>query len=179
MFEVTLIVLLVVMWTIPDVIPWNVAAASWCCVAVLVAVRIVRKEWLGKVLRVILYLSIPFAAYLSETDPHPGIPRTILVVFDAAFVALVLLVVMTLKVTRRRRGFRVTPMDFLTVFVALAAPNLPGAQVEPLNLGLLSAKILVLFFSLEVWMGELRGDWRLPFRTTLGVFGVVGVRGFV
>ena len=177
-FEIGLIALLVATWAIPDGIPWNVAAASWGCVAVLGAVRIVRQEWLGTVLRVILYLSIPFAVYLSETDPHPGIPPSLLAGYDMAFGALVLLVVMTLKLTRRNRGFRVTPMDFLTIFVALVAPNLPDARVEALNLGMLSAKILVLFFSFEVLMGELRGDYRLLFRTTFGVLGIVGVRGF-
>jgi hypothetical protein len=58
-------------------------------------------------------------------------------------------------------------------------PNLPDARIEQRNLGLLSAKIIVLFFGCEVLMGELRGNYRSLFCTTLGTLGLAGIRGLL
>lgn len=176
-FEGVLIGLLWMTWVIPDGVPRELALGAWGGAAFLGVVWLFRRDWLGAALRVTLYLSIPFAVYLSETDPSAQLPMVLLDVFDGAFAVLAVLLVMTLKFTRRNRGFRTTPMDFLTIFIALVVPNLPDVRIEQLNLGLLSAKIIVLFFACEVWMGELRGNYGSLFYSTLGILGIAGMRG--
>jgi UDP-GlcNAc:undecaprenyl-phosphate GlcNAc-1-phosphate transferase len=171
--------LLLVTWVIPDWVPSNLSLFAWGCGVAVGGVWIFRKEWLGNALRVSLYLSIPFGVYLSETEPSGWIPEILLDACDIAFGILVVLVVLTLKFTRRNRGFRTTPMDFLTIFITLVIPRLPDAQLQQYNLGLLSAKIIVFFFSYEVLMGELRGEYKSLACATLGVLVLVGIRGFM
>lgn len=171
--------LLLVTWVIPDWVPSNLSLFAWGCTVAIGGVWIFREEWLGNALRVSLYLSIPFAVYLSETEPSGWIPEVLLDAYNLAFVVLVVLVVMTLKFTRRNRGFRTTPMDFLTIFITLVIPQLPDAQLQQYNLGMLSAKIIVFFFSYEVLMGELRGEYQSLACATLGVLVLVGIRGFI
>jgi len=48
-------------------------------------------------------------------------------------------------------------MDFLILFIALIVPNLPDAQIKGYHLGMIATKIIVLFFSFDVLIGELRG----------------------
>jgi UDP-GlcNAc:undecaprenyl-phosphate GlcNAc-1-phosphate transferase len=99
--------------------------------------------------------------------------------YNFSFGILAVFVLLTLKFTRRRKGFKVTPMDFLILFIALVVPNLPDAQIRGYHMGLVAAKIIVLFFTLEVLIGELRGKLnRLGF-ATVGALLIMSVRGFI
>jgi len=95
------------------------------------------------------------------------------------FGALAFFMVMTLKFTRRQKGFKATPMDFLILVIALVVPNLPDPMIRGVQMGELAAKIIVLFFSFEVLLGELRGSMN---RLTLGVLAglaLLALRGIV
>ena len=87
--------------------------------------------------------------------------------------------VLTLKFTRRQKGFRATPMDFLILFIALIVPNLPDPQIQSLDMGLIATKIIVLFFSLEVLLGELRGKMTKLVTMTVAAMVLVAVRGLI
>ena len=92
---------------------------------------------------------------------------------------LALFVVMTLKFTRRRKGFRATPLDFLILVIALVVPNLPDPQIRSFNMGFLAAKIIVMFFSFEVLLGELRGEMNRLAVSTLAALLIVAVKGLI
>ncbi len=77
--------------------------------------------------------------------------------FNLNFVVLVFFAVMTLKLTRRREGFKLKPIDFIILFVAIVVPNLPDTAVNSYHAGPLATKIVVFFFTFEVLVGELRG----------------------
>jgi len=68
-------------------------------------------------------------------------------------------------------------MDFLTLFIVLAAILLPGSYFRDARIGFVAAKTIMLFFSYEVLIGELRGENRLIVVTTMAALAVVGVRG--
>ena len=86
--------------------------------------------------------------------------------YNYSFVFLVFFVILTLKFTRRRRGFKVTPMDFLILFIALVAPYIAGTYTAHKEIGAVAAKTIMLFFSYEVLIGELRGRFdKLTFAT--------------
>jgi UDP-GlcNAc:undecaprenyl-phosphate GlcNAc-1-phosphate transferase len=70
-------------------------------------------------------------------------------------------------------------MDFLILFIALVLPNLPDAQIRSYNMGLLAAKIIVLFFTCEVLIGELRGRVNRLGLATVGALVIMSVRGFI
>jgi UDP-GlcNAc:undecaprenyl-phosphate GlcNAc-1-phosphate transferase len=71
-------------------------------------------------------------------------------------VAVVVLAVLTLRFTRRTKGFKATPTDFLILFLALVFPYLLANYIPFENPSMAAVRIIVLFFGYEVLIGELR-----------------------
>ena len=67
------------------------------------------------------------------------------------------------------RSFRVTALDVLVVFVAVAVPNLPGTVAMPAHLGASIAKLIALLYGLETLLGAAARWWRLPSLAALGL----------
>jgi hypothetical protein len=96
--------------------------------------------------------------------------------YSGLFGLLTLAVVLRLRLSRERR-FEVTPPDLLVIFVALALPNLPGLRGAPSNLGLSVAKLVVLFYALEM-LAEHSARTRAWLRWGGILFlGILAVRG--
>ncbi len=116
-----------------------------------------RRDLLEAVLRIAFFLTVPLVLRMGQVGPAEWIPAAVLRWYPLAFGLLALLVVMTLKFTRRQKGFKATPMDGLIVLIALVVPNLPDPAVRSAQMGDLAVRIIVMFFALEVLLGELRG----------------------
>ena len=159
---------------IPRFFAWVTLGLS---VLLLVSLLLSRK-WLFLALRVCLYLTIPVIIYQTNIGPSPLIGSYLLKLYNLSFLVVIALMFLTLRLSRRA-GFQSTPMDYLIIFIALAVPNLPGAQIGAAGMGLAATKIIVLYFSFEVLMGELRGKLTLLGITTLLTLAVVCVRGFM
>jgi len=115
--------------------------------------------WLARALRMTIYLFVPFAVYLSETSVHQwldGTPRTM---FNTLFGIFAVLILVISKFSRRTGGFKSSPMDFLIIILAVAVPNLPNNNVIDYQYGLIAAKVIMLYFSFEVLLAELRGKY--------------------
>ncbi len=128
-----------------------------------------------------LYLLIPLIVYLGTTDTRWSTEshEYIDFIYNSFFVFIVLFVILTLKFTRRKRGFKVTPMDFLIFFIALVAPYVAGTYTRYSEIGAMAAKTVALFFSFEVLIGELRGRFdKLTFATVCVLVALVA-RGFL
>ena len=138
-----------------------------------------KKQWIGFTLQLALYLMIPLIIYLGETDMAQWMMNPFERPYDLSFGFLALFVIFTLKFTRRRKGFKITPMDFLILFIALVVPNLPDEQIQSYHMGLLAAKIIVLYFTYEVLIGELRGKLKHLGLSTTAALVVMGVRGLI
>ena len=159
---------------IPFYLAWSAVGAFLILLLTLVFFR----KGMGAVLRIALYLVIPFVVYLSSDNDATliGIPAE--QIYNLSFGAIALLAILTLKFTRRTSGFRVTPMDFLILFFALVVPNIPDPHVVSYHMGLVAAKIIVLFFTFDVLMGELRNKHTWLCLNTMGALVVVSVKGF-
>jgi UDP-GlcNAc:undecaprenyl-phosphate GlcNAc-1-phosphate transferase len=147
------------------------AASAFCWAA--------RREFLPTVLRMAFYLTVPLVLRMGQVDPAHWIPPAALWASTLCFGVLTFFMVMTLKFTRRQKGFKATPMDFLILVIALVVPNLPDSMIRSVQMGELAVKIIVLFFSFEVLIGEVRGSMN---RLTLGVLAglaLLAVRGIV
>jgi len=99
--------------------------------------------------------------------------------FNIAYGALAFFVILTLKFTRRRKGFRVTPMDFLVLFVAVVMPYFPNAYLQSAQMGIVATRIVVVIFSYEVLIGELRGLLRGQAFVAAGALIFVALRGML
>lgn len=135
-----------------------VCAAS--CVAILAA-YCCRKAWLPGLLRFVLYLLIPFSVYLTGEPVARTAASFPTRLYNASFGAVAVLVILITKLSRRKSGFRSTPLDFLICILALVVPNLPNVHGGDVAVGLIAAKILLLYFSFEVLKAELRDDMEL------------------
>ena len=137
-----------------------------------------RKGWTASLIEVSVFLMIPFLVYLSEKDVVYLMNTTLVKAYAFSFGLLVVFVLLTLKFTRRK-GFRTTPMDFLILFVALVVPYLPDERIRDWQMGLVAAKIVVLFFTFEVLKGELRMDTKKLGVTGIMALMIVSLRGFI
>jgi len=138
--------------------PYLVIAA----LAFLLAIGLVwffAKRWLATILRMTIYLFVPFAVFLSETSTHywlDGVPRSL---FNMLFGIFSVLILIISKFSRRTSGFKSSPMDFLIIILAVAVPNLPNSHLQEYQYGLVAAKVIMLYFSFEVLLAEVRGRY--------------------
>lgn len=164
---------------LPEKNPPLLAGLSAGMILLILLTRFVKPQWLAGALRLSIYLAVPFLVYLSEKDLSPWVSEKIKIVYDLSFMGLAFWVIMTLKFTRRTKGFKSSPMDFLILFIALVVPNLPDAQIQSYHLGSIAAKVIVLFFSYEVLIGELRGRLDQLALWTIAALGVFTLKGII
>ncbi len=165
-------------FAVPEV-PFYLAVISLVLAAVLLPVLFFLKDWLREALALALYSLIPFLIFLNETEGKGALPDTITTVHNIVYVFFAVLVILTLKLTRRQKGFKTTPTDFLVILLALTVPVVLSVEPNITRIGPISAKIIMLFFSYEVLIGELRGRLNWLSGATLAALGVTAVRGLI
>jgi len=177
--EFVLPLLVIVSCLIPADIPVYFSWVSLALTAALAFTWIFFRDWLTGLLRISFYLLVPTVLWLGKTHVASWIEPGAMQVYHLAFVALAMFVVLTLKFTRRQKGFKATPMDLLILVIALVVPNLPDPAIQSFNMGFLAVRIIVLFFSFEVLVGELRGMLPRLGVATVAALLVLAVRGLV
>jgi UDP-GlcNAc:undecaprenyl-phosphate GlcNAc-1-phosphate transferase len=161
---------------LPVDIPLYLSAGAFLVALCLFVATWLRQSWLYWILRTCFFLIAPFVVYLEHKGLEAWPAENVRTLYVLCFGALAVVSILTLKFTRRTKGFRPSPMDFLILIIALIVPNLP----EPLggrHLGLMAVQIIVFFFSFEVLLGELRGAYRWPALTIGGALLLLGIRG--
>jgi UDP-GlcNAc:undecaprenyl-phosphate GlcNAc-1-phosphate transferase len=143
---------------VPANIPFYYSVLFFFLATLTTVTMIFMKTWLAGTMRVSYYLLVPHILRQSQIDVVSWMGSRAIQVYNLSFLALAAFIVLTLKFTRRKKGFRVTPMDFLILFIALVVPNLPDPNIQSLQMGYFATKMIVLFFSFEVLLGELRGQ---------------------
>ena len=152
------------------------AAVSGC---ILMTALILKPEWSGIALKLSIYLLVPIIIYQSEINPAAWVNLALERGYNVLFVVVALLVLLVMKFTRRKSGFKSTPMDFLILFIALVIPNIPDAQIRSYQMGMIAAKVICVYFGYEVLIGELRTDYkRLSYVTIITLLLICG-RGFI
>jgi UDP-GlcNAc:undecaprenyl-phosphate GlcNAc-1-phosphate transferase len=171
--------LLIFLCLLPATPPRYVSVgAAVLCLGIFLSL-VANNGWMVEILRLSLYLSIPFLIYLGELHTSQSINGQWMHFYNLSFAGLALFVVLTLKFTRRKQGFKVTPMDFLILFIALVLPNLPHEYLHSHQVGIIAAKVIVLFFSYEVLVGELRGKLNGLGIATMAALAIVSLRAFL
>lgn len=162
---------------IPSTIPRYFSFLAVLFVILIASSYIFKKAWLGDTVRVAMYFIIPTLLYLSERNAVTWMTHQYTLTYDLSFLVLTFFVILTLKFTRRQKGFKVSPMDFLILFIVLIVPILPDQRIQSYHLGMLASKIIVLFFSYEILVGELRGKSESLSLAVLATFSVIALRG--
>ncbi len=165
---------------LPTAVPVYFQIVSAGLLGMLLFIWLLNKNWLRRIgLSLVLYLFIPFLIFMSVDQAALVLDGKLLRVMMAACLLMIFFVVLTLKFSRRKKGFHVTTMDFLIIFLVLIVPFISGAYLQYKNFGLIVAATIMLFFSFEVLIGELRDRLnRLALLTSASLLVVV-MRGFV
>jgi UDP-GlcNAc:undecaprenyl-phosphate GlcNAc-1-phosphate transferase len=162
----------------PAKIPQYVSITAFCASVLIIAVYFAGKKYVEACLRLVLYLTIPLVLYCIEDGRALWLNEQALFLYRLCFGIIVVLVMLTVKFSKRSRGFRMSTMDFLIIFIAVTVPNLTGQLVQHFNLGLLAVEIIVFFFGYEVLINELREKFDVLAAATLAAMVVLGVRGY-
>ena len=176
--EIGFIFLLLYSCFLPQHIHTYFSLGTMAVLAVILIIWQFRKSWTTSIIEISIFLMIPFLVYLSEKDVAYLINTALVKAYSFSFGVLVVFVLLTLKFTRRK-GFKTTPMDFLILFFALVVPYLPDEKIRDWQMGLVAAKIVVLFFTFEVLKGELRMDTKKVGVAGIMALIIISLRGFV
>ena len=126
----------------------DVRLAVWALTAIMLLQLVIRRGAdLGVIDKGVLYAIVAAFVFTDVAIPlgERLIPR-----LDWALVLLVALSTVVALRSSPSRGFGVTPLDVLILFVTLVVPNLPGLDVLPGFAPLAVAKLVVLCYALEV-----------------------------
>lgn len=159
---------------LPGKIPGHASAAALGFGVFLVALWVFGRKWMGMGLRLVFYLAIPLVLYLGKGERAAWIGPEMLTGYHLLLVVSSFFVILTIKFSHR---FRVTPLDFLIILIALVVPNLPDQFIRGQNLGFLAVELIVLLFGYEVLMTELRGKFDALTVSTLAGLAIVAIRG--
>ena len=155
--EFGLPLLLTITCLVPAKIPGYFAVVAGALSLLLIGTLLTRPSASAAILRIGLYIIVPFLVYLAEAVIRE-LPLNLYRLYHVAFGVMVLFVILTLKFTRRRKGFKTTPMDFLVLFIALLVPNIPDTRILSMHMGMIAAQMIAFLFGFEVLIGELRGE---------------------
>ena len=155
--EIGFPLLVIATCSMPADISFATSIVAAALALLILGISLYKPTGLPGILRLVVYFFLPLIIYNVEINRLAWIPDEFMRWFNLNFVVLVFFAVLTLKFTRRKEGFKLKPIDFIILFVAIVVPNLPDTAVKGFQVGSLATKIVVFFFVFEVLVGELRG----------------------
>lgn len=176
--EIGFIFLLLFTCFLPEHIHIYFSISSLALLGLILLAWQIKKEWVFFVIEISIFLMIPFLIYLSETDVSYLSNTTLIKAYSLSFAFLIFFVLLTLKFTRRS-GFKTTPTDCLILIIALVVPNLPDEKIQYWQMGFVATKIIVLFFTYEIFKGELRLNTKKLSVAVILALLVISIRGFI
>jgi UDP-GlcNAc:undecaprenyl-phosphate GlcNAc-1-phosphate transferase len=172
-------IIVLVSCMVPENVPRAFSLFTGLLIIPILMTQSFKRDWLAGVLRTVDFLFVSVLIYVGETSTASWMNGVLAQAYNLSFGVLALFSILTLKFTKRRKGFKTSPVDFLILFIALVVPNMPDERIRALHMGLVAAKIIVLFFSFEVIVGEVRGKLNKLALFTLFALAVSSVRGFL
>jgi UDP-GlcNAc:undecaprenyl-phosphate GlcNAc-1-phosphate transferase len=174
----TQLVFFVYCLTLRDV-PVYLGTVAMVLMALIFIVWLVKKAWMLGALRLVLFAMIPYLVFMSQLNLPAWGSIHAQFYTNLAFAALAFLAVMTLKFTRRHRGFKANPFDYLIIFTSFIITSIPEIKHSVEDISLITAKMIALFFAFEVMLGETRGEVVKLNIFMLIALGTVAVKAFI
>lgn len=127
--------------------------------------------------RAVAYITAVIVVYLAQAMPGPL--AEFILQRNIFFGALAVAVAIGFRFSSAD-GFRMSPMDFLVIFIAIAVPNLPGSHFQNANIGEGIAKLIVLFYGIELVLSNIQKHWNLMRLMFCCILVLLGIRsGFM
>jgi len=147
--------LIIITCLLPGQMPRFISIFAVFLIAAIGLTHVVWPAHQKNVLRLAVYFFMPFVIYYSETRMVSWIYVEWQIAYNLLFFVLLFFAIATLRSTRRRSHFRITPFDYALLFTAIVVPNLPFIGMHDFQFGAVAAKIIVLYFVSEVLFGEM------------------------
>ena len=128
-------------------------------------------------LRLLVFMVIALMVYLYSRYPVQGIAGLSAVEY-AFFGVLALAIVISVRVAETER-FRVTPLDYLVVLIALALVLVPEESLQSSGVVEMALHAILLFYGAELAMRQMKSRWNLFTGSMLVSIGTVAARGLV
>lgn len=127
--------------------------------------------------RLILFVTIGFSVYLLTNFPVNWLSNQIDLVF-MYFTVMIILGFVTIKISSGNE-FRITPLDYLVIALALLIEFLPGENVIRENIIWMIVQIIILFYACELLIQNMK-DRRNRFSGTIMLaLALIAYRGLV
>ena len=127
--------------------------------------------------RAIIYVTAAFVTYLETRHTNHNLPW--FTAIELTYFALLAIAVALAVRFGNDRGFKATPMDFLVVTLVLALGLLSQNQTLPPNVGMMTAKLVIIFYGCELILSYVRTRWNALSMSTIATLSVLGVRGLL
>lgn len=150
--------------------------AAVLALALLVRLTLGYRVWF-LLLRLLMFMAIALVVYLSSRHP----PEGVLGLEWAGYVffgVLALAIIVGVRVAERER-FRVTPLDYLVVLIALALAVVPETSLEASGVVEMALHAILLFYAAELAMRQMRNRWNAFTASILVSLCVVASRGIL
>ena len=128
-------------------------------------------------LRLLVFVSIALVVYLCSRYPAEGMAGLASLEY-AFFGILALAIVISVRLVETDR-FRVTPLDYLVVLIALALAVVPEASRQTSGAVEMALHAILLFYGAELALRHMQSRWNLFTGSMLVSIGAVAVRGLV
>jgi UDP-GlcNAc:undecaprenyl-phosphate GlcNAc-1-phosphate transferase len=141
-------------------------------VAIVGFLLVFRSSQLRVVERAVIYVTATVLVYL---DAMVAVPDRVMSIIGWGAISVVAAATALRLRVFNDRNFQVTPLDLIVLFMALVVPNLPGIFDLPHGGALAIAKLVVLYYALEMLVSrsESRALWvRLGAACVLGALAV-------
>jgi len=138
---------------------------------------IIFRQATALLVRLGLYVAGTFLVYLSEQGSSAAgwLFHTMLNLFFGLMAGLV---VITVQLSREK-SFKITPLDYLVVLVAIIVPSLPEMQFGEIPIGHIVLKSTVLFFAYELLLNKLSNKLTQLGLVVLWTLLILGVRAWI
>ena len=123
-----------------------------------------------------LYVGTTFLLYVCEGTRDRSL-SVLAMAHNAFFIVVAVMVLLSLRFNADNR-FQTTPLDYLMVFLAVTFPLLPEVSADMSHLGILAAKLIVLFFSFELLLHAFSNRVRQLGLVSLWILFGLGIRIF-
>ena len=155
-------------------VPVDFAISS--LIFILVLLVILFSGFLGfHLYRLILFVTIAFSVYLLTMHPAEWMSdKTDLVLMY--FIAMAILGFIVIK-TKSNEEFKVTPLDYLVIEIALLIEFLPGQQGFRENLIWMIIQIIILFYICEILVQNMQSRWNRFSGSVFIALALIAYRG--
>ena len=173
----TPLLLLVTCFTM-DETPEVLGYVAMAILIFLVAIKFLHESSMLAAIRTTLFIVTPYLVFVSHMNISQTEGARLITIYNFSYAFIAIIAVMTLKFTRRRKGFKANPFDFLIIFTAFMVTNIPDIENLVEDVSMITAKIIALLFAFEVLIGESRGYVRKTSCFVMISLGVLCIKSF-